>query len=369
MSVRRRKRSRPACGAARHAWGRHDLESIHDVPAPAKLNLFLHVIGRRADGYHLLQSVFVLIDWADTLHFERRDDGRLQRHDLGAALPADDLTLAAARLLQAESGTLHGADISIDKRVPWAAGLGGGSSDAASTLLALNRLWGLDWPRQRLLATGCEAWRRRAVLHRWPQRLRRGHRRAPHADRRCRASGLPSSSPPPGCRRRTSSRTRPWCAIHPLLYFPAFLQRQQNLGSGWMEGPGLRSKRPAAARRRPLPRGGASRRVAGQTLRQQPHDGLGQRGVCEKRHGRPALATWPAEDHFRRAGSVGCAAAWTSTRCWTGPAETVFGVVARAAVLCRGVAKLVKASDFDSDMRGFESFLPCQNLTVVAILN
>jgi 4-diphosphocytidyl-2-C-methyl-D-erythritol kinase len=127
------------------------LHSIFDVPAPAKLNLFLHVVGRRPDGYHLLQSVFVLIDWADTLHFERRNDGRLQRHDLGAALPSDDLTLTAARLLQAQSACGLGADISIDKRVPWAAGLGGGSSDAASTLLALNRLWGLHWPRDKLL--------------------------------------------------------------------------------------------------------------------------------------------------------------------------------------------------------------------------
>jgi 4-diphosphocytidyl-2-C-methyl-D-erythritol kinase len=125
--------------------------ALYDVPAPAKINWFLHVVGRRADGYHLLQSVFVLIDWADTLHFERRADGRLNRHDLAAALPSDDLTLTAARLLQAESGCALGADISIDKKVPWAAGLGGGSSDAASTLLALNRLWGLHWPRERLL--------------------------------------------------------------------------------------------------------------------------------------------------------------------------------------------------------------------------
>ena len=140
-------------GAARSAQSAAvTLAALYDVPAPAKLNLFLHVIGRRADGYHLLQSVFVLIDWADILHFERRTDGRLQRHDLGAALPADDLTLSAARMLQATSGTALGADLSIDKHVPWAAGLGGGSSDAASTLLALNRLWGLRWPRQRLAA-------------------------------------------------------------------------------------------------------------------------------------------------------------------------------------------------------------------------
>jgi 4-diphosphocytidyl-2-C-methyl-D-erythritol kinase len=130
------------------------LQALYDVPAPAKLNLFLHILGRRPDGYHLLQSPFVLIDWADTLHFERRDDGRLQRHDLGAILPADDLCLRAARALQAASGCTAGADISIAKQVPWGAGMGGGSSDAASTLLALNRLWGLNWPRQRLQQIG-----------------------------------------------------------------------------------------------------------------------------------------------------------------------------------------------------------------------
>jgi 4-diphosphocytidyl-2-C-methyl-D-erythritol kinase len=126
------------------------LAALYDVPAPAKLNLFLHVTGRRADGYHLLQSVFVLIDWCDTLHLERRSDGRLQRHDLGPALPDDDLSLRAARALKKASGTALGADISVMKRVPWGAGLGGGSSDAASTLLALNRLWGLHWPCERL---------------------------------------------------------------------------------------------------------------------------------------------------------------------------------------------------------------------------
>jgi 4-diphosphocytidyl-2-C-methyl-D-erythritol kinase len=124
---------------------------LYDVPAPAKLNLFLHVVGRRADGYHLLQSVFVLIDWCDTLHFERRADGLLRRHDLAAPLPADDLCLSAARALQAQAGTPLGADVSLHKRVPSGAGMGGGSSDAATTLLALNRLWGLDWPRERLL--------------------------------------------------------------------------------------------------------------------------------------------------------------------------------------------------------------------------
>ena len=96
----------------------------------------------------------MLIDWCDTLHFERRSDGQLTRRDLGATLPADDLCLRAARALQAASGSKWGADIAIDKQVPAGAGMGGGSSDAASTLLALNRLWELDWPLSRLLALG-----------------------------------------------------------------------------------------------------------------------------------------------------------------------------------------------------------------------
>lgn len=130
------------------------LKALYDLPAPAKLNLFLHVIGRRPDGYHLLQSVFVLIDWADTLHLECRADGQLHRHDLGPTLPAEDLCLKAARALQRASGTTLGADIAIAKTVPWGAGMGGGSSDAATVLLGLNRLWGLRWPRERLLALG-----------------------------------------------------------------------------------------------------------------------------------------------------------------------------------------------------------------------
>ena len=127
------------------------VKAFFDLPAPAKLNLFLHITGRRADGYHLLQSVFILIDWADTLHVERRDDGLLRRHDLGPALPADDLSLRAARALQQATGCTLGADISVLKSVPWGAGMGGGSSDAATVLLALNRLWNLNLPRTRLL--------------------------------------------------------------------------------------------------------------------------------------------------------------------------------------------------------------------------
>jgi len=128
------------------------MPSLHHLPAPAKINLFLHVTGQRADGYHLLQSAFMLIDRQDTLHIDTRVDGQLLRHDLNVTLPPDDLCLRAARLLQSESGSTLGCDIHIHKEIPWGAGLGGGSSDAATVLLALNQLWGLHWPRTRLEA-------------------------------------------------------------------------------------------------------------------------------------------------------------------------------------------------------------------------
>ena len=130
------------------------LQSLHNVLAPAKLNLFLHITGRRADGYHLLQSVFMLIDWCDTLHLDVKLDGTIQRIDLNTPLPANDLIVRAASALQSASGTSLGAEIHIDKQIPAQAGMGGGSSDAASTLLALNKLWGLNWPVSKLLPIG-----------------------------------------------------------------------------------------------------------------------------------------------------------------------------------------------------------------------
>ncbi len=132
------------------------MKSLLDVPAPAKLNLFLHIVGRRADGYHLLESVFMLIDWCDTLHFELRPERAISREDLTSALPVDDLTVRAARALQVVSGTSHGVHISIAKHIPEQAGLGGGSSDAASTLLALNRLWHLDLSLTQLMQVGLQ---------------------------------------------------------------------------------------------------------------------------------------------------------------------------------------------------------------------
>ena len=121
---------------------------LYDVPAPAKLNLFLHVVGRRADGYHLLQTVFRFIDLSDTLSFDMRRDGQLSCDNSLNIPPESDLVLRAARLLRQHTGVRQGAHIVCRKRIPAGGGLGGGSSDAATTLSAVNRLWqtGLDRP-------------------------------------------------------------------------------------------------------------------------------------------------------------------------------------------------------------------------------
>ena len=125
--------------------------------APAKLNLFLHVVGRREDGYHLLQTVFRFVDFSDRFNFALREDGAIRLHTPTPGVPEDkDLCVRAAKLLQRESGISLGVDIFLEKRIPMGGGLGGGSSDAATTLLALNRLWGLGWKRNQLLTLGLE---------------------------------------------------------------------------------------------------------------------------------------------------------------------------------------------------------------------
>jgi len=124
-------------------------------PAPAKLNLFLHVVGRRADGYHLLQTVFRFLGHGDSLYFAPRTDGAVRLVTPLPGVPAeDDLTVRAASLLQATTGCRAGVDIRIEKRLPLGSGLGGGSSDAATVLLALNHLWRLALPRSRLQEIG-----------------------------------------------------------------------------------------------------------------------------------------------------------------------------------------------------------------------
>lgn len=124
-------------------------------PAPAKLNLFLHVVGRRADGYHQLQTLFQFLDHGDSLFFVPRGDGVIHRSEGPADIPeAEDLVVRAARTIQQASGCNLGADIRLEKRLPLGGGLGGGSSDAATTLVALNRLWNLGLPLDELAQIG-----------------------------------------------------------------------------------------------------------------------------------------------------------------------------------------------------------------------
>jgi len=135
------------------------MTELNNLPAPAKLNLFLHVTGRRADGYHMLQTAFQLIGRGDLLHIRVREDGQLRRsNDIPGVPEQQDLVIRAAALLQAEaqrrSGVQHGADIAVDKVLPMGGGLGGGSSDAATTLMALNKLWNVGLTREELMALG-----------------------------------------------------------------------------------------------------------------------------------------------------------------------------------------------------------------------
>lgn len=132
------------------------LRELARLPAPAKLNLFLHITGRRDDGYHLLQSVFMLVDWQDTIDLTLREDGRLSREDSGnrLTLPDNDLCVRAANALRQATGCTLGAHIRLHKQIPAEAGMGGGSSDAATCLIGLNRLWGLGLTRTELARIG-----------------------------------------------------------------------------------------------------------------------------------------------------------------------------------------------------------------------
>lgn len=129
--------------------------TVLSLPAPAKLNLFLHVTGRRADGYHTLQTVFQLLDFGDTLTLHARDDDRIELiTDLPGVATADNLIVRAAHALRAATGSRQGVSIELTKRLPMGGGIGGGSSDAATTLLGLNRLWGLGLSLDALAALG-----------------------------------------------------------------------------------------------------------------------------------------------------------------------------------------------------------------------
>jgi 4-diphosphocytidyl-2-C-methyl-D-erythritol kinase len=132
-----------------------DPTALVRVPAPAKINLFLHIVGRRPDGYHLLQTAFRMLDWGDEIILRRRDDGLIVRTtDVPGVAAEADLVVRAARALQAATGSPFGAEIGVEKRIPMGGGLGGGSSDAASVLVALNRLWACGLSRERLQEIG-----------------------------------------------------------------------------------------------------------------------------------------------------------------------------------------------------------------------
>lgn len=150
-------------GAGAHAAGRAAGFGVNQAtedgwshwPAPAKLNLFLHITGRRADGYHCLQTVFQLLDWGDQVALRIRADGRIRREQGAAGVPEEqDLAVRAARALQQASGCALGADIAIEKHIPQGGGFGGGSSDAATVLVALNHLWRLELPLEALARIG-----------------------------------------------------------------------------------------------------------------------------------------------------------------------------------------------------------------------
>lgn len=133
-----------------------DLERL-SLPAPAKINLFLHITGRREDGYHLLQTVFQFLDYGDQLQFQLREDGLIKRtYDLPGVDPDDDLVIRAARLLQQQAKTPLGVEMGMHKILPMGGGLGGGSSDAATVLVALNKLWQLEWNETQLAALGLQ---------------------------------------------------------------------------------------------------------------------------------------------------------------------------------------------------------------------
>lgn len=131
------------------------MQDFQPFPAPAKINLFLHIVGQRADGYHLLQTVFRLLDYYDTIYLKPTTGKEIRRTNEVTGVPeATDLCIRAAKLLQHHTGYQHGVEISVKKNIPMGGGLGGGSSDAATVLLALNRLWQLNLSRSELLSLG-----------------------------------------------------------------------------------------------------------------------------------------------------------------------------------------------------------------------
>ncbi len=319
-------------------------------PAPAKLNLFLHVVGRRADGYHLLQTAFRLLDWGDTLDFALRTDGRIRRvNEVPGVAEADDLVVRAARLLQAHTGCTLGADITVHKVLPMGGGIGGGSSDAATTLIALNRLWGLRPVARRTAGA-------------------RPARSAPT----CRSSSSASDAFAEGVGEALQPLALPpawYVVISPGVSVPtAEIFSAKDLTREYRPHQNARTSQqaPRETTCKPSPAAVTRKckaRSSGWTLH-APARMTGS-GACvfaevsSEARGRPhherLSATLEslesAQPRSPSALRVVTIAPASSTRC------------ACSEKVSWGVAKSVKAPDFDSGIRGFESFLPSHTTT------
>jgi 4-diphosphocytidyl-2-C-methyl-D-erythritol kinase len=155
------------------------MQDFQPFLAPAKINLFLHIVGQRADGYHLLQTVFRLLDYYDTIYLKPTDNREIKRANDIPGVPEDqDLCIRAARLLQQHTGSTRGVEIMVEKNIPMGGGLGGGSSDAATVLLALNRLWQLNLSRKELFDLGLKLGADVPFFYLRNKCLGRRHRRA-----------------------------------------------------------------------------------------------------------------------------------------------------------------------------------------------
>jgi len=263
-------------------------------PAPAKLNLFLHVTGRRADGYHELQTLFQIIDLADELTVERRMDGQLARKgsEVGAG-PEGDLVLRAARLLREAAGRPElGAELRLAKRIPIGAGLGGGSSDAASTLVALNELWGLGFSDDELAGLGLRLGADVPVFVRGTTAVATGVGEC-LTPARVAPAAFAVVFPGVGVRTRDAFQAPELTRNSPIITIPGFLS------PGWMGAPlpGRNDLEPVVAARHPPVRAAL--------------EWLGQRGHARLTGSGSAVFAAYAEPAAARAALAGLPAGWT----------------------------------------------------------
>ena len=318
------------------------------VPAPAKLNLFLHVTGRRDDGYHLLETLLVAIDVGDTITLTCRDDGVIARTtEMAGVAPEEDLAIRAAVALQRETRCSLGVDVAVTKRIPLGGGLGGGSSDAATVLLALNRLWGANLPRD--------------ALHRIGVGL--------GADVPFFLGGGPALARGIGERLTPVSLPTLWVAvIAPAIAVAtasifAAPELTRNAASAKMdvfsEGYGRNDLQAVAVARYPdIAAALGKLRECSRFARMTGSGGCVFAPFASETEARAAIDAQPhGNAGFCRKDACAASAGGVRMRPEANSAHDDCAI--RAQSFSRwGVAKLVKAPDFDSGIRGFESFLP-----------